>query len=214
MSISPKLILNIDETGFGASTSGRERAKKVLVQNEFNGGAVYSTKCESRFITCLSTCTISGESLTPGLITKRESDASDAGSASFYTRSVRYSSEKAFVTAYIFKDYLLLVVIPYIERVRANEHYEDSRALIIFDGAKSHLARNFQSLASSNNIVFFVLPPHSSHLLQALDQLYFRRLKSQFQSLPKGENLTKITEMLERIQMATQASSITCFIWK
>lgn len=41
--------------------------------------------------------------------------------------------------------------------------------LVLYDGHKSHVSVPLIEWAKSNHIIFFVLPPHCSHLLQSLD---------------------------------------------
>lgn len=41
--------------------------------------------------------------------------------------------------------------------------------LLLYDGHKSHVTLNIIDWAKENNIVLFVLPPHTSHVLQPLD---------------------------------------------
>ncbi|XP_046545577.1 MFS-type transporter clz9-like [Haliotis rubra] len=45
----------------------------------------------------------------------------------------------------------------------------DSPVLILYDGHKSHVSLGLIEWARENHIVLFVLPPHTSHLLQPLD---------------------------------------------
>jgi hypothetical protein len=52
-----------------------------------------------------------------------------------------------------------------------------SRRLLIFDGHDSHRTAKFTNLCEENNIYTLSLPPHSSHLLQPLDVVYFSPLK-------------------------------------
>jgi hypothetical protein len=210
----PQLILNLDETGFGQSTSGRAKTKKVLIPTNFEGNPVYSTRQESHFISCIATISLAGNVLKPGLITKLQSDEEDAAFASFFSRSIRYTSENAFVTGDIFKDYLRRVVIPYIESTRTKIVSNNKRAIVFFDGAKAHLAEEYRPIALAHNITFYVLPPHSSHLLQPLDQGFFRRLKSQFELMHFTNGFSKITEILEQIMMAIQATTINQTIWR
>ena len=50
--------------------------------------------------------------------------------------------------------------------------------LILFDGHKSHVNLALQEWGRENNVIFFVLPPHTSHLLQPLDVGCFAPLKA------------------------------------
>ena len=43
------------------------------------------------------------------------------------------------------------------------------KTLILYDGNMSHIHLTVAKLAEDNNVILFVLPPHSSHLTQQLD---------------------------------------------
>jgi hypothetical protein len=67
----PRLIINFDETGFGASKSGRSKSAKVLVPMSFKGKPVHEELSESHFVSALGAMTLAGDVLSPALITKR-----------------------------------------------------------------------------------------------------------------------------------------------
>ena len=50
--------------------------------------------------------------------------------------------------------------------------------LVLFDGHKSHINLTLAEWGRKNNVVFFVLPPHTSHITQPLDVGCFGPLKS------------------------------------
>jgi hypothetical protein len=41
--------------------------------------------------------------------------------------------------------------------------------LLLYDGHKSHISLFLTEWAKNNNVILFILPPHTSHLLQPLD---------------------------------------------
>jgi len=59
-------------------------------------------------------------------------------------------------------------------REKANEQYR----LLICDGHDSHISASFMRFCIDNNIILFLLPSHSSHLLQPLDVEVFGSVKS------------------------------------
>ena len=60
---------------------------------------------------------------------------------------------------------------------------ENSKLLILYDGSSTHFNAELIEWALSQNIVLFVIPPHSSHLLQPLDIGCFSPLKKAYNSL-------------------------------
>ena len=143
--------------------------------------------------------------MAPGLITKRGTDHPDASTKSFYSKFRRYTSERAFVTRAIFKDYVRNVLMTDIEHYRSLHQDESQAAVLLMDGHTSHKSLQLRAFCGVNNITVLLLPPHSSHLLQPLDRGFFQRCKAQFNSFPADEGTSKITNTLERIFEAFQA---------
>ena len=52
--------------------------------------------------------------------------------------------------------------------------------LVLFDGHKSHINLTLAEWGRKNNVVYFVLPPHTSHIIQPLDVVCFGPLKSAY----------------------------------
>jgi hypothetical protein len=177
--ISPHLRLNLDETGFGAFKSGQTKSQKVIVPNTLHGTPVFKENVESNFLTALCTISLAGDVLDPGRITKRGTDHPDGSQYSYFDKTRRYSSPKAFVTRGIFGDSLRNVISPNITSWRERIG-PDARVIVIFDAHKAHLHAVLNAWAAADNIILCALPPHSSHLLQPLDQGFFRRLKVQY----------------------------------
>jgi hypothetical protein len=210
--ISPELIIKLDETGFGASKSGRQKSRRVIVPESFSQTPVFKESSDSHFVTALCGISASGNVLTPGLIAKRETDHPDADQCSFLPNVRRYASVNPFVTWQIFIDYLRSVLTPYIAHWRQSL-CGDARALLIFDGHRAHLSEILNAWAAEHQILLYLLPAHSSHLLQPLDQGFFRRLKIQYSLFPPIKGLSKISSSLERIWMAIQATTIARLVW-
>lgn len=56
----------------------------------------------------------------------------------------------------------------------------DTPTLILYDGHKSHINLTLTQWASRNNVILFVLPPHTSHLTQPLDVAVFGPFKRMY----------------------------------
>jgi hypothetical protein len=57
-----------------------------------------------------------------------------------------------------------------------------SRGLLLFDGHGSHLTWEFLQLCETSDIMPFVFPPHTTHIVQPLDGSPFRALKQAFRT--------------------------------
>ena len=65
--------------------------------------------------------------------------------------------------------------------------------LLIHDGASSHHGPEIESVLRENNIDVIVIPPHSSHISQALDVCVYHAMSSEF-----PESMVTMTNRLER----------------
>jgi hypothetical protein len=111
-SISPHLILNVDETGFGASKSERAKSRKVIVPARSEVIPVDKETQKSHFITSLCAIPAAGDVCRRGIITKKETDHPDAEFLNFSAHVRRSSMLKFHVTARIFEGHLTSGALP------------------------------------------------------------------------------------------------------
>jgi hypothetical protein len=135
---SPHLILNLDETGFESSKSGRMKSRQVIVPFTFHGTPVSKKTTDSHFVTALCVIALAGDVLAPGLIAKRGTDHPDGTECSYFAEARRHTSPKAFVTRAIFgadlRDVILSYIVSWREKLGA-----EAPAILLFDGHKTHL---------------------------------------------------------------------------
>jgi hypothetical protein len=163
-------------------------------------------------VTVLCGISASGNVMIPVLIAKRETDHPDADQYSFLPNIRRYASANAFVTRQNFHDYLRYVITTYIAHWRESLG-GDARALLIFDGHRAYLAEILNVPAAKYQILVYILPSHSSHLLQRRDQGFFRQLKIQYSLFPPIQGFSVILSSFSRIWMAIQATTIMRLVW-
>jgi hypothetical protein len=137
--MSPHLIVNLNETAFGASKSRRKKSHKVIVRPSLSKKPVFTETNDSHFIAALCAICASGHAMKSGLIAKRQTDHPDADQCSLLRNVQRYVSPNAFVTCQIFNDYLRNVLSPYIARWRESVG-ADTRTILFFDGHRAHLS--------------------------------------------------------------------------
>jgi hypothetical protein len=75
--ISPHLIISLDETGFGASKSGRQKSRKVIVPQSLSKKPIFKETSDPHFITAPCASSASGNVLGSDLIPKRPTDHPD-----------------------------------------------------------------------------------------------------------------------------------------
>lgn len=119
MDVQPDLVINVDETGFGASRSGRLKSTKVIVPCSVEGRIYVGKENEPHYISAICGITPSGRSMPPALVTKRKTIPLDVNNLPIGIETKIYHSEREFVTRRIFQAYLRDVVFQYIEHIRA-----------------------------------------------------------------------------------------------
>jgi hypothetical protein len=171
--VNPTLILNLDETGFNSTDSKDTRSIKVLASKTSQRSVHYRVERGVNHISALCAITASGSMLLPGLVHKNQTLNPDAGKCTFVSRARVYSSNSAYVDLHIYEDYIGTVVLHYIRSVRENFPRDQRKAVIIVDGHKAHISDDLLSVLAQEDIAYLLMPPHSSHLFQPLDRLFF-----------------------------------------
>ena len=197
--IHPKLIINLDETGFGGSKSVRKIGRKVLVKRSYEGKCFYQSEKQVNLISALVAVSAYGEIISPCCIVQRGTEHPDQSNCPFYDKMKVFSTPNAFITRSVFEKYLNEYVFIYIEKVRLEIGDENAPALIIYDGHKAHLSEILFAKCAMKNIQVVIIPPHSSHILQTLDQGIFRSMKNDYASITDWPNVSKISQRLQRI---------------
>ena len=197
--INPKLIINLDETGFGGSKAVKKRGKKVLVKKSYTGKCFYQAEKQVNLITALIAVTASGEMITPCCIVQRGTEHPDEAKCPFYNKMKVFTTPNAFITRSVFENYLNEYVLKHIEKVRTEIGNSSAPALIIYDGHKAHLSQVLFASCAEKNIHVVIIPPHSSHIVQTLDQGIFRSMKNDYASISDWPDVSKISQRLQRI---------------
>ena len=90
---------------------------------------------------------------------------------------------------------------------------------MICDNLKAHLTPKIQKILKDNHIRLFTFPPHSTHLLQALDLCFFGVMKAAYTSYQPVVFSTndKMGRKIEKIMKAYHSASYPLTIfngWK
>jgi len=73
-------------------------------------------------------------------------------------------SDSGWSNSVIFEQYMKEHFIKFIPN-----RDDDHKVLVLYDGHKSHISMSLITWVKENNIILFVLPPHTSHILQQMD---------------------------------------------
>lgn len=162
----PSKIWNVDETGISLYHS----PPKVLSRR---GGQPFSiTSCRSSTTTLVAAVSALGETLPPYIIYKgkrlTQELVSNGMEGSKFT-----TSENGWVTSDIFLDFF---------KNHFLTNVTERPVILLYDGHSTHITANIIETARESNVHLFVLPPHSSHMLQPLDVSIFSPFKQQLNS--------------------------------
>ncbi|XP_048238250.1 MFS-type transporter clz9-like [Haliotis rufescens] len=154
---SPHAIFNIDEKGLSTDVT----PPKIVAGVNCKAQTVTSGK--SKTVTMIAAVSAVGGNVPPYFVfpgqRMREELLSEATPGASGTVSKTGWSNTDVFSTYM-KDHLA----KYLPAREA-----DSPVLILYDGHKSHVSLGLIEWARQNHIILFVLPPHTSHLLQPLD---------------------------------------------
>ena len=207
-----ELIINLDETGFGASRFHRLKGIQVITSKSSDVKPCVSISASRVYVSAIAAITASGDSLPPGLIVRRTTLTEDFESLPVGRGLKIYSTEKAFVTKQVFENYVMEVVMSYIDKWRERNQCLDAKAMILIDGHSTHLSDALRAVCALRNTILMLLPAHSSHLLQPLDRVYFSKVKQSYAASTLGSKLSETSRQILRVVCAFEASRVRYLI--
>ncbi|KAJ8028895.1 hypothetical protein HOLleu_28147 [Holothuria leucospilota] len=161
----PHLIFNVDETGFNFE----HRPTKVVAPRGIKVNAITTDK--GAITTILAAGNAVGYVIPPYFIFKGK-HMIERLKAGVYPGSGFEMTSSGWSNGEVFINYIENHFSKYLPVRDPNQHI-----LLLYDGHTSHISMNLINYALSKKIILFVLPPHSSHLLQPLDVGTFKPLK-------------------------------------
>ena len=167
----PQFIYNIDETGIQPD----HRPPNIIASVNSKPQSITSPR--STTTTVIGCVNAVGNSLPPFFVFKGKrfnpNLMKGASPGSNYAMS-----ESGWSNGQIFKDYLENHFLPNVRSRTDNSQ----PILILFDGHASHCSSTLIEWAQTHNLILFVLPAHTSHLLQPLDVSIFGPFKNFYYS--------------------------------
>ncbi|MES9884138.1 MAG: hypothetical protein ABW185_25105 [Sedimenticola sp.] len=166
----PQFIYNIDETGI----QPEHRPPNIIAPVNSKPQAITSPR--STTTTVIGCVSASGTSLPPFYVFKgKRFNQELMNGAAPGSRGVM--SDSGWSNSDIFRGYLSDHFLPNIGTGEDGQHI-----LLIYDGHASHISSSLIEWAKSHNIILFVLPAHTSHILQPLDVGVFGPFKRYYYS--------------------------------
>lgn len=173
----PQFIYNIDETGL----QPEHRPPNVIANPKSKPQAITSPR--STTTTLIACANALGNSLPPYFVFKGKRWNPDLMKGA--TAGAKGAlSDSGWSNGEIFQEYLRTHFIPHV-RPAPNS---SQPILLIYDGHSSHKTQKLITWAKEQGLVLFVLPAHSSHLLQPLDVSIFGPFKNYYYASTHGSN--------------------------
>lgn len=178
--IPSNFVFNCDETGIQQWVD-RLKNLTVIVPSNVESAKIGIQKSNEKRLTVLFCISMDGTYIKPYVLTERLSVNTKLLERGLTPDKIEFiHTVNGFMNSDIFLKWLLDVFIPELQIRRKKYNYE-GMAILVMDGFGSHL--NFDSLdvLTRENVKVVYMPPHSSHLLQALDVTLFGLFKKELQ---------------------------------
>jgi len=181
------LVYNVDESGFQewvdtkhlfACVPSSCKEKKITFPVPRNG----------KRATMLVGVSLSGDVVKPCLVFSRVTFDTEIFPLGYQNKAMFASQPSGYVNKEIFLEWHRQCFIPHVRVVRDEMNLACS-AKLIMDGCRAHVTPEVSSLCSQNGIDPFLLPPHSSHLLQPLDNGIFSVQKTAYKNFQQGRSI-------------------------
>ena len=207
-SYDPRLIINLDETGFGSSSGSKSPKLKVIVCKEESDTINYLVPRTDQHVTAIVAISAKGKMFKPALLHRNKTLAPDAEKCFFYKGAYYYQSKNAFVNKAIYEDYINREIIPEILKIYQTLPEEQRKAALIVDGHTSHFSEELKAVLATHNIAYLCMPSHSSHILQPLDRFFFSVVKRAYRSKTKRTDITANSALLEKCYTSLLTAAI------
>ena len=193
--IDPRFIVNIDECGWGKKLSCKK--KRVLSLNPVSTN--YRERADEGHITIIPVSWANGDFSRSMIViqTKTIERTLLPFGLPDGPNVLVVASQRGYITRELFIKLIDEILVPDLKNRRAKFNSPDAKCLLIADGATQHQSEDITTALERANILLHFLVPHSSHLTQPLDSLFFKSLKAELRkSRAKYSDLSKSSNRL------------------
>jgi hypothetical protein len=186
--IKPQDVYNMDESGFAiGDIEASQRIINTTIRQKFQ-----AKPGRQEWVTAVESICADGSSLPPLIIFKGENLSRQWIPADTHNNWRFSCNTKGWTSNKHGLQWLREIFEP-STRTKAN----GKQRLLICDGHDSHITASWIAHCIKNDIIFMVLPPHSSHLTQPLDVGVFGPLKTHMASAIEPLVSTEIHRILK-----------------
>jgi hypothetical protein len=193
----PQYIFNLDETGLQPN----HRPPNIIAAP--NREPQSTTSPLSTTVTLIGCANAIGNSIPPYFVFKWKRWNPDLmRGATAGSKGVL--SDSGWSNGNIFRQYLEQHFLPFVRASSTNTQ----PLLLLYDGHSSHVSSTLIDWAKTQNIILFVLPPHTSHLLQPLDVGIYSPFKTYYHSecsLFMKKNIGEVVNKYNMCELACKA---------
>lgn len=168
----PERIFNCDETAIYLAPKGN----KVLAKKGDKNVYQKSHNSEKENVTFLLNVSAAGEIAPPMIIYRYERILGDVARSMPNNWGIGLS-ESGWMNSATFFEYIANVFEPYLTSKKIKRP-----VVLFFDGHSSHLTLQLSEFCNLKKIELITLPPNATHIIQPLDRVVFKVLKSEYKN--------------------------------
>ena len=219
--VLPESVVNLDEVGF--SRKSRGSPLRCIIPKELEGCKIEYIQREETDSTCtvLTAVTLAGEYLVPYLVVPVKSLPNEFLADKTWNGKdcVLDFSRSGFANGMIVSEWYAKVFQPWLKVHRFKISRPDAPVLLICDGFSGHTNEELRAKMARDNVRLMFLPPHSSHLTQALDRYIFAVMKRSYNSAVPDDGIVdrngrKICRILKAFYSAATSPMTIRASWK
>ncbi|KAL7638998.1 UNVERIFIED_CONTAM: hypothetical protein RMT77_010533 [Armadillidium vulgare] len=163
--ISPKYIVNYDETNFVDDPGTKEQ---IFRRGNKRAERVMNTSKTA--VSVMFAATALGEMI-PSFVVYKGTKLMDSYLEGGPLNTQYAFSKSGWFDGELFKQYINKIIIPFFKKE------PEKKKVLIGDNLPAHMSLEIVEILKQNNISLVFLPPNSTHILQPLDVSVFRPLK-------------------------------------
>ena len=180
--VHPRNIFNVDEIGF-CRKSRHQKLRCIAPACAIGQRVEYIPQPDvDKTFTLIATITLDGDRLKPMIVCPVKSLPKDFLSTEVWNGKdciIQYS-ESGFANKSILNKWYDEVLVPQLKQNRGDMGMR-APAVLLCDGFRAHNDPELLAKAAKDNVRIVFIPPHSSHLTQALDKFAFANMKKEYQ---------------------------------
>ena len=199
-----RLLINMDEIGFGRLPHYGKRRNCVYVKN-CTVQPVWRAQTDSYHISWVCGITAGGTYIRPLLLTTRATMDPDFDDTFLSTFAEFYQTPKGYLNKQAMIEWIRNCLIPYVISIRDEIRKPNHPFVLIMDGLLCHFDDEVMvEFYKIEPFILIQLPPHSSHITQPCDGTIFNVTKIRYEQTPIPKDKTPFTGKLCRIKNGIQ----------